>query len=708
MNFLHYLRDIYFSFLFSYAGPEWPGWDSVEAWLSPEEKTSYEWFLGKLEWNQKDKFETWFNSLDDKKQKDFVNYIPNIGNNLDSFLEKLDKIASWTEERKSLFDQYRAKFEWNNELLERIDKIEWEIQESLKPYIEYNENYTFLLNELLLRDGDSADSEYAEVAGGLSQRIHDIEMRKERVWKLEIQLQTMETSIQVERREDLLYWENGSSKLLEAVNSKPELELTDAERDLKNVLNWKSFDELTSWDFYTLKKSWYDLSKLLLVKQNGSAYESVSKETMWVWDSFVVNYWRNRALDKIVWAWDVLDITNVKSIKVNGVEWTRKANPRPGYYTPEWHYLAIHDGYKIEITDTAKLEGQELINFNESAQRRFEQIRWQDIMTYLQNNLDKVEHIWDWERLNLPFKSSWDIEYLKENFLDKLPETYKDKVTYNEEVWSFDTIWWVSFKEISEVTKWYPNVRNNLTKLIREKWTSLESKKLLLDNFDEVVWFEITDNSRKVDFIQNAIDSFIPERHKWWVKVEFDWANISLDLWDADLTLGKLFMDYEYNWTRNTHEQYMNEINAAAVEFWVPSWAIIQLIYHENRWWNPRIKAVWSSAYGLWQMIDDTWRRFWNGWNRHDPGDQLMATAKYMKYLKETKNCSWEEVLAYYNTWEGIFTWKINLNLYYRLNTPIVNKIPAWTTRSREAYFTWAVAYYNGISYSEALAKRKW
>jgi len=41
----------------------------------------------------------------------------------------------------------------------------------------------------------------------------------------------------------------------------------------------------------------------------------------------------------------------------------------------------------------ANLKSQELIDFNKSAQYRFEQIRGQDIMTYLQNNLDKVESI---------------------------------------------------------------------------------------------------------------------------------------------------------------------------------------------------------------------------------------------------------------------------------------------------------------------------
>ncbi len=149
----------------------------------------------------------------------------------------------------------------------------------------------------------------------------------------------------------------------------------------------------------------------------------------------------------------------------------------------------------------------------------------------------------------------------------------------------------------------------------------------------------------------------------------------------------------------------MSEINAAVAATGVPQGAIIQLIYHENRGWNPHIKAPGSSAYGLGQMINSTWSRYGSGLNRNDPADQLLATARYMAAIKDRKNCPWELVLAYYNTGEGINGISLSRAHYFaRINPAITSKIPGGIggISSPRDYFTGAVAYYNNLDYQSA------
>lgn len=152
-------------------------------------------------------------------------------------------------------------------------------------------------------------------------------------------------------------------------------------------------------------------------------------------------------------------------------------------------------------------------------------------------------------------------------------------------------------------------------------------------------------------------------------------------------------------------EYYKLLISDLSDKYNVPEDKVISLINHENHKWDINIKSQYSSAYWLWQMIDSTWKRFWIWLDRNSPEWQIEATLRYMSYIKSTKQCSWEEVLAYYNTWE----WILNISNYkakefYDNNPIIARKIPfSKEYITPEIYFNWAVAYYNNLSYNEAL-----
>ena len=105
-------------------------------------------------------------------------------------------------------------------------------------------------------------------------------------------------------------------------------------------------------------------------------------------------------------------------------------------------------------------------------------------------------------------------------------------------------------------------------------------------------------------------------------------------------------------------------------------------------------------------MIDGTWGTYGRGLNRNNPGDQLIATVRYMEAIKDRKNCPWEHVLAYYNTGEAIRNVSMSqVQEYARLNyNSIAIKIPSNVGLSQTSYFTAAVVYYNSISYEQARA----
>lgn len=183
------------------------------------------------------------------------------------------------------------------------------------------------------------------------------------------------------------------------------------------------------------------------------------------------------------------------------------------------------------------------------------------------------------------------------------------------------------------------------------------------------------------------------------------------------------------NWSPEEYENYLSKYSKM---YNIPKNSLIQLINHENRDWNPsiytsgRTKPVdWQTAFWLWQHIKSTWEdvRFrvldnnnidiWEHWVSN-PEMQILATAEYLSYLKKLRDCSWEEAMAYYNTWPNIFSTSIETIYDYVEKNPVIANLIPWVevknkkiiswkdVITAESYFTAATWYYSDKTYTEA------
>jgi hypothetical protein len=159
------------------------------------------------------------------------------------------------------------------------------------------------------------------------------------------------------------------------------------------------------------------------------------------------------------------------------------------------------------------------------------------------------------------------------------------------------------------------------------------------------------------------------------------------------------FVPVENLWS--WYEKYKDIVVEISAKYWIRPEKLITLINHENSRWDPMAWAPWSSAYGLWQMIDSTWNIYWKWLDRNNPKDQLDATCRYLQAIMGRQNCTVELAMAFYNTWEWIRSISnLKAQEYARLNPAIAKKIE-WQINSKN-YFIWAVSYYNDISFEMA------
>ncbi len=629
----------------------------------------------KLTSNQQGKVESYYKTLPEEQQEKLVSIIEKnpklIKNILDIYSEMSSKdiIDKFSNELKTKKEKYKD----NPEVLKKIWEIQKRLSNDLSNFAKVNKDYSLIFNELLKSNNPWID---------IAQKIKTLELTKEEIWNLDIALQIMEFSEEKQKR---YKWLQEEYKKVKQV------------KEFKDIIWEKKFDDLTAWDFYAvLKTAPEKVRSLLLSTIDWKSVWNISRN----WEAYKgkvlkVNFGKNKWLDRIVWAWDILDIFNVKSVKINWVEWIRKASPRPGYYTKEGHYLAIHDWYTIEITDATKLEGkQEIEEFKNAQNKRFDEIRGTEIKTSLKNMIDEeIKKHSNAKEIQIPYKAKVDREYIN-SFINKEENKYLGLEIIKDwkiKVWEKFNIW-----HLWEALSWYAKTKEKIVDYIEKNKNLSDLKEISLNI--EKLWL----NNNQY-FLKQALKNIIWNKD---VKITIDKDNVIIDSSNTNLKIGDIFStDYEYKWNRHRHEKYMSEIISASQKYWVPKGAIIQLIYHENTSWNPNLKYPWSSAYWLWQFVDSTWSRFGSG-DRNNPSDQLMAVAKYLKYLKTTKNCSWEETLAYYNTGPWIMrVW--NINKYYNLNPAITRKQPSWISRTNKNYFIAAIAYYNDISFIEAKPKVK-
>lgn len=440
----------------------------------------------------------------------------------------------------------------------------------------------------------------------------------------------------------------------------------------------KDLESLTAGDIYSMKESWVDLAELFLIQWIG---DIVSKGNMKVWDSYKVNFWKCKSADRLIWIGDIIDIENVSRISVNGVVGIRWYDPRPGYYTMDHKYLAVHDGYQVEILEMNSIAEQEQETLFAAQENRFKTIRSEDIRNVVYGLTDYTE--------DLPFTQDHDVELVVWVF----ESAGIEGVSYNNESKKLEFPDWINFADTKEILNWYRGVRRAIIDYVLENdavWNS-EWESLVL---------EIPEYSSSL--VEKALVSMIGTNSIQWMSFDIDTMTLSTN--NRKTIRDTLWGGFEYLWSGTKHLTYLPELQRASTEEGIPLGVLITLIYKENGQWNTRASPAWSSAYGLGQMIDGTWEIYWRWLNRYDAWDQLLATTRYMRAIKDRQQCPWEHVLAYYNTGEWIRNVsQSKIEEYGKLNYGAITvKIPSGVPLSHESYFTAAVAYYNSISYQDA------
>lgn len=442
-------------------------------------------------------------------------------------------------------------------------------------------------------------------------------------------------------------------------------------------LVWNSIDSLTAGDIYALKQRGVDLATIFVSPPTRG-------EAMNTWSEFVTNFGDSESADKMIGAGDILPIERVYSVKINNQEAVRGFSPRPWYYSvASWKYLPIYDGYKIEIWEIKPVSEQEKSDLNQARQQRFTDIRTRDIRGFLQGDQEDVN-----------FSHESDINVL-EGIISGLNIL---GLAFNRDNQSMVYPDGMVVSDLWEALDNYSGIKTRLRTYIEEhsdqiSYGNNSSQQLHISAIEGYSPFLLT----------QAISSLVKDRSI--PGISFD-AETGVITSTGETDIQDIFwgsMEYEGSSTR--HLRYMSEVRHAAAQTWVPEWAIVKLIYKENHGWDPTLPWTGSTAYGLGQMIDGTWRTYGRGLDRNNPGDQLLATARYMKGIQTRKDCPWEHVLAYYNTWEWIRNVsRSQLQDYADLNwNTIASKIP-WgrSNLNTQTYFIAAVAYYNSISYEEA------
>ena len=387
------------------------------------------------------------------------------------------------------------------------------------------------------------------------------------------------------------------------------VDITEASIFTRGLIEKRTLYTITAGEIYTLKQEGIEISQLFLISQTG---QMPKKDTMKVWDSFKVNFWANKSLNRHIGAGDLIDIQHFDRVRINGIEGTRRLGPRPGYYTSTGKYLPVFDNYEIEIIWDEIYSEEEAYMIEEAYNTRYHEIRDPEVLYDAREQIVKAGD-----------QSSVVLEGLSKNDLETV-------ATY---FWSNDS-----------------PIDNYLREEVYEETPS--------DIKVDVNTGTIATTNGKT--LNETVNKFIPKE-----------------------SLGTGYKRYE------------KEVIAVADTYPnIPTEKLIQLINKENGRWDPLASAPGSSAYGLGQMIDGTWRVYGEGLDRNNPRDQLEATCRYLDAIMKRKGCSVDMAMAYYNTWEWILSISDEKAEKYARNNPAIAKYITGPVTA-QSYFDAAVQYYN-------------
>ena len=188
---------------------------------------------------------------------------------------------------------------------------------------------------------------------------------------------------------------------------------------ISKILKGKTSENYLGSDLLTLKKRWIDIIPLVLVPEINPEIQTTKDSIKWG-DIFTVNFWVNKSLNASIGAGDILPI-EVSTIRINGVEWTRRDTPRPGYYAGS-KYLPVFDSDKIEIVSRSPLNEEDTRLAQEASEKRWRYMRMEDTiqnddktMTDLPEDIELQKRIEEYktssERITKNFK--WTIDKVK-------------------------------------------------------------------------------------------------------------------------------------------------------------------------------------------------------------------------------------------------------------------------------------------------------
>lgn len=206
----------------------------------------------------------------------------------------------------------------------------------------------------------------------------------------------------------------------------------------------------------------------------------------------------------------------------------------------------------------------------------------------------------------------------------------------------------------------------------------------------------------------------IVQEESSWSEEEHSWSNVPERTTTPNTLDSSTFMSFSE--LLNTswwvpYQKYQNSIQDASKSTWVPTNILLQLMIKEGSKWNPHSKAWWlqttniNEKWCVWlgQMGKAAWTDMMDNYEwepslsqRFDPNAQILQAARYLKYMKDTKNTQNRfRAIAYYNS--GLYV-KDSLIPKWKKNNPAIAQYMNKNDNTVEWYLQAAEKYYSTIA----------